>query len=292
VSKIASITGSAAAGYENIADVIRTNNPQDLDVYDCVLSAQWFYDNWQEQDHKEARDCLEWAVEQEPGYAEAQRMLASLYIDETKNGFEHRYPDSLERAKRHLENAERIKPDSDGVFYKKALLAYLTECDGYDKFYAAADKAIELNPNNFTLIGDIGNHIGYSGKYERGLALLERAKQLNPRHPKWVYILPMIDRYRTGDYAQAISLYQKMSGGLANVPMIKTLLAAAYARQGEISKAQETINQIIENHPQFEDDPRQPFLARRMEPTLIESVMEGLRAADYDVPPIAKVDRC
>jgi hypothetical protein len=29
-----------------------------------------------------------------------------------------------------------------------------------------------------------------------------------------------------------------------------------------------------------------------MEPKLIESVMEGLRAADYDVPPTAKVGRC
>jgi adenylate cyclase len=292
VSKIASITGSAATGYESIADVIRTNNPQNLDVYDCVLSAQWYYDSLQEQDHKKARDCLEWAVEQEPGYAEAHRLLASLYMDETKDGLEHRYPDSLERAKRHLENAERIMPDSDGVFYKKALLVYLTECDGYDNFYAAANKAIKLNPNNFTLVGDIGNHMGYSGKYERGLALLERAKQLNPRHPKWVYILPMLNSYRIGDYPAAVSYYQKMGPGLANHPMIKTLLAATYARQGEISKAQETINQIIENHPRFEDHPRQPFLARRMEPKLIESVMEGLRAADYDVPPMVKVGRC
>lgn len=292
VSKIASVTGSAAPGYENISDIIRTNNPQDLDVYDCVLAASWYYNTWSVQDHKDARDCLEWAVKQEPDYADAQRTLASLYINEVKNGYEHRYPDSLQRAKQHLNNADRTTPNSDGVYYLKAIHAYMTECDGYDKFYAAADKAIELNPNNFTLVGDIGNFTGYSGRYERGIALLERAKQLNPLHPKWVYFLPMIDRYRTGDYAEAMSLYQKMDAGLANHHMTKTLLAATYGRQGETPKAQEVIKQLIEKHPQFVTDPRQPFLARRMESELIESVMEGLRAAGYDVPPMAALDRC
>ena len=74
--------------------------------------------------------------------------------------------------------------------------------------------------------------------------------------------------------------------------MAKTLLAATYGRQGEISKARELIAQLIEAHPQFVDNPRQPYLARRIEPALIESIMEGLRTAGHEVPPSNIGYRC
>jgi len=291
VYTIASTTGSTTSGSRTIEELIRTNNPQDLDVYDCVLLASWYYNTWSIEDHKKARDCLEWAVKQEPNYAEAQRELADIYINEVKNGYAHKYPDSLEKAERLLNSADRITPNSDLIYYSKAIHAYLKECRGYKGFYAAAEKAISLNPNSFIITADIGNFTGYSGRYERGIALLERAKQLNPLYPDWVYFLPMLKSYRIGDYSAAVAYFEKMPR-TGNHHMVKTLLAATYGRQGEISKAQETISQLIENNPQFVDNPRQPYLARRMEPELIETIMEGLRTAGHEVPPKTESSRC
>jgi adenylate cyclase len=293
VYTIASITGYASSRHDTLANIIRTNNPDDLDVYDCVLKASWYFKTWSPEDHKDARDCLEWAVEQEPNYAKVKTTLAKLYIFEFKNRYAHRYPSSLERANRLLESADRIKPNSDDVYHVKALLAFFTaECGSYDKFYVAAEKAIEINPNNFGVVGEIAVHIGYSGQYDRSIALLEHAKKLSPIYPDWVYVLPMLNGFRTGEYSVALSYYEEMGPGLANHHMVKTLLAATYSRQGELAKAREIIAQLTDNHPQFVDDPRQPFLARRMEPDLIKSIMEGLRAAGHYVPPKAESDRC
>ncbi len=102
----------------------------------------------------------------------------------------------------------------------------------------------------------------------------------------------MLNGFRTGEYSVALSYYEEMGPGLANHHMVKTLLAATYSRQGELAKAREIIAQLTDNHPQFVDDPRQPFLARRMEPDLIKSIMEGLRTAGHYVPPKAESDRC
>ena len=294
VFTIASLTGSTTSGYETLADIIRTNNPNDLDVYDCVLKADWYYQHWVSDYHKEARDCLEWAVEQDPNYAKAKTALANIYIDEVKNGLPHRYPDSLERAERLLQVADKITPNSDDVHYSKAMLAfYSAECGDYDKFYAAAEKAFELNPNNFLVVGDIGNHAGYSGNFERGIELLERAKKLNPNYADsdWVYFLPMLNSYRTGDFPMAVSYYQKMPR-TGNHYMVKTILAATYGRQGKKDKAIEVLALLTENFPQFVEDPRQPFLQRRMDPVLIESIMEGLRTVGYNVPPKPDSGKC
>lgn len=291
VYSIASTTGSTTSGSRNIGDLIRTNNPRDLDVYDCVLLAKWYFNTWDKDVHKEARDCLEWAVKQEPSYAAAQRELADIYIHEIKNGYPHRYPDSLDRAERLLDSAERISPNSDLISYSRAILAYLSECRGYDEFHAAAEKAISLNPSSFIITADIGNFTGYLGEYEQGIARLERAKELNPLHPDWVNFLPMLNSYRIGDYAAAVSYFKEMPVA-GNLPMVKTLLAATYGRQGEISKARDLIAQLSKDHPQFVENPRQPYLARRMEPELIESIMDGLRNAGHKVPPKNEDNRC
>ena len=291
VYTIASTTGSTTSGSRTIEDLIRTNNPQDLDVYDCVLLAGWYYNTWSIEDHKKARDCLEWAVTKEPNYAVAQRELADIYINEVKNGYDHKYPDSLDKAERLLNSANSITPNSDLIYYSKAIHAYMSECRGHDGFFDAAEKAISLNPNSFIITADIANFTGYSGRYDRGIALLERAKQLNPLHPDWVYFLPMLNSYRIGDYAAAVSYFQKMPR-TGNHHMAKTLLAATYSRKGETSKAQELIAQLVADHPQFIENPRQPFQARRMEADLIDSIMEGLREAGHDVPPIVESNRC
>ena len=38
--------------------------------------------------------------------------------------------------------------------------------------------------------------IAYAGDWERGFALVERAMQLNPRHPGWYWFAHFYDAYR------------------------------------------------------------------------------------------------
>ena len=69
------------------------------------------------------------------------------------------------------------------------------------------------------------------GDWERGLALAERAKQLNPHHPGWYWFADFYNAYRQGDYRGALGFALKV-----NLPghwATHAALAAAYGQLGE-----------------------------------------------------------
>jgi hypothetical protein len=112
-------------------------------------------------------------------------------------------------------------------------------------------------------------------------------------HPAWVHFVPGLDHYRKGEYREALELQQKMkTGGMANNYIVSSFGAAIYGQLGEIDKANEVIDWLVEKHPQFVEDPRQPYVARRMPPEFVESLMDGLRKAGYDVPAPKQSNNC
>jgi hypothetical protein len=57
----------------------------------------------------------------------------------------------------------------------------------FQAFRTAAERTIALNPMDGGTIAFMGVLIAYSGDWEHGCAMVERARQLNPRHPGWYY---------------------------------------------------------------------------------------------------------
>ena len=55
----------------------------------------------------------------------------------------------------------------------------------------------------------LGELLTYAGDWERGLALAERAKQLNPHYPGWYWYADFYHAYRQGDYRGALSFALK-----------------------------------------------------------------------------------
>lgn len=66
-------------------------------------------------------------------------------------------------------------------------------------FRGAAERAIALNPMDGFTIACLGFLIAYAGDWERGCALNERARSLNPQHPGWYWFVPFFDAYRKSD---------------------------------------------------------------------------------------------
>ena len=69
----------------------------------------------------------------------------------------------------------------------------------FQGFRNAAERAVALNPMDGNSIAFLGELLTYAGDWERGLALAERAKQLNPNHPGWYWYADFYDAYRRGD---------------------------------------------------------------------------------------------
>ena len=91
-----------------------------------------------------------------------------------------------------------------------------------------------------------------------------------------------LDDYRGGEFGKSLDCDLKMS--LTKSQLVQTLLAENYGKLGESEKGEKTIDLILEIHPTFANDPGVPFRTCRISEDLIDSVMEGLRKAGYDMP--------
>jgi len=252
-----------------------------LMAYECVLLSYAIYDDFSEEKHGQARDCLEHAVELVPTYAVAWARLGAMYFEEHKYGHNLR-PDPLGRARAAAQQSIELDSQIAEGYYVLALVHYYIETD-FDTFRVTAEKAISLNPNNAWTIADLGVWTYYSGDWERGEALIEKAKKLYSVYPRWIDWPAVLDHYRKHEYIEA-----KASAIEINLPknvMVQATLAAAYGQLGELDKAKSIIDQIRKNKPEFEAEPRAEFQARRVPDELVESIMDGLRKAGVDVPP-------
>ncbi len=269
--------GSAEAPLWNskVQRELRDRRTDSLEAYECVLLSYWVFFNFSSEVHKRARDCLERAVEIDPGYALAWSRLSGMYIQEHKYGW-NAGPQPLERALAAAQKAIELDPQNQDAFHKLAMIRYMTEAD-FASFYSAADQAIAINPNDAGIVADLGTWMAYSGRWEQGKALVQRAMVLNPRHPRWYHFAFFLDHYRKGEYREALTIVLKMN--LPENYMVQAALASTYAQLGEMERAKAALDHVLEIRPTYAEDPRAPFVVRRMPDDLIESLMDGLRKA-------------
>jgi TolB-like protein len=117
-----------------------------LSAYACVLRLYQYWRSYAPAEHARVRDCLENAVEIDPGYAEAHAALAFIYLDEKRYGINRRAEyDPLARAQEELETAQHLNPLSS--LTAQAMLAYYGEIKDGDGLRRVGAAALRQSPN-------------------------------------------------------------------------------------------------------------------------------------------------
>ncbi len=251
-------------------------NARDQDSYGCILLSHVFFNNFTGDDHERARNCLEQAVQRTPTYAPAWIELAWIYITEYRYQFNLR-PEPLERALAAAQHALELNPQNYFVSYGLAMIHFNREQE-LDSFYALAEKALDLNPFDATMIAEFGAFMAYTGDWDRGAALGRKAIALAPAG--WMYTTLALDHYRKGEYRQALIEGQKIN--LPESNFANALLAAIYGKLGDKEKASVHLKRVLAVQPGFAAAPGSLFLTRRMTEDLVDSLMDGLRKAGLD----------
>lgn len=210
---------------------------KDLRAYECLAIALAYDRYISPENHLKARECLEWAVELDPNYDEAWSHLSWIYTDEYALGF-NPLPDSMSRALKAAEKGIKLAPDNyhnhwllSRVYYFKGDLA---------GFQASSQQALALNDSDGTTLGLIGVYTALSGEWRRGIAMLEKAKELNPNYPGYYHAIAALNCFRIGEDTAAVEAVRK-----ANLPeyaLGQIILAAAYGRLADSNRADEVIN--------------------------------------------------
>ena len=201
------VSAIVASNYGMIADADLTGAqrrpPKSFTAYDCVLRYYHYQRSFDPQEHAKVRACLERAVELDPDYADAWAVLANVYAQEHRFGYNPR-PELYDSRERSLSAAYRAVEIEPGNPTAQLMLANaLFDRRNLAGFRAAGERAIALNPNDPEPLVHYGLRLTYMGEMERGVALVTKAIALNPEHPEWYTNSIIYYHYQTGDYERA-----------------------------------------------------------------------------------------
>src|SRR5207237_9286119 len=113
----------------------------------------------------------------------------------------------------------------------------------FQAFRNAAERALTLNPMDSGTMAYLGTLISLAGDWERGCALVDRAIQLNPKHPGWYWFPAFYNAYRKSDYRGALNFALKI-----NMPRFYAthlMAAAAYGQLGERDAASKAVRELL-----------------------------------------------
>ena len=261
----------------SMTDALRNRDPETLSPYEAVLRSFGHYQRVNEVEHLAARTALERAVKQPPDRADCWANLAILYREEYTHGFNLR-PDPLGRALAAARRALDAGPTNH--LAQTGLASALFFLHDLPGFRAAAERAIALNPLEGYTLAYLGMLIAYSGDWERGCALADRAMQLNPNHPGWYWFPRVFNAYRKRDYQGAVEMVLKVN--LPGFWRTQLMLAAANGQLGERIAAGNAVEELLKIRPNFAVIARDE-LKNWYDNELTEHLLEGLSKAGLEV---------
>ena len=263
----------------SVSELLRKKGPDQLSPHEAVLRSFGWYERATPEEHANARDVLERAVDKAPAQADCWAMLAMMYTIEHSHGFNVR-PDPLGRALAAAQRAVEASPSNHLAHY--ALASALFFRREMVAFRNAAERTIALNAMDGGTTAFIGTLTAHSGDWERGCALVERARQLNPNHPGWYWFAPFWDAYRKRDYRGALETALKV-----NMPgnfYASAVIAAAYGQLGEREAARPALVQLLAMKRDFAAFAREEFGKWHGPGEVLEHFLDGLRKAGLEIP--------
>ena len=258
---------------------------QSVAAYDAFLRANRLLNerDWMERpDNDKARAWLETAIELDPNYAAAYASLGFTYWLEVRYRAWAGGPYEMKRARELAEKAIRLggPPRAYRLLARIYLFTPSEEERDYDKAVAAARTALSLNPNDADSLADLAEVLVFFGEPGEALALIEKARRLNPNFPDWYRRVAGYGYLLNRQYAQATEefapLFEK-EGSISSSSLNWLLLAASLAHAERIGEAKAVMASHLARYPST----TMRSLARRFKlfkrPEHLDIVLDGLR---------------
>ena len=277
VAAIASISSGVIARQK--LDQTRGRPPSDLSAYECTIRAhEIMWQGFSAESHLAIRTCLEAAVEAEPDYATAWAMLGWIHTYEYTQDLNKRAgTDARERSLAAARRAIELAPANSLARFAMARASYLMR--DLDVFYAEAERALSLNPHEPFLLGNIGNWLAFTGRWEEGVVLIRKAIELNPKvYPRWWHAALGKEHYRKGEYREALLEFKNMN--LPNWWWNQVELAYTYGQLGDMENARAAVTKLLELYPGFDLEKAVTEHEKfSFEQSYIDHAVDGLRKA-------------
>ena len=245
-------------------------------AYDVYLRGLEAHGGRSEAQNRIARRHFGEAVALDPQFARAYAGLALTYSREAIDGWTSSPSNSLTEAARYADKAASMNsllPQVHFVTGQIRLFQYR-----HAEAIAAAERAIEVNPNYADAFALLAWTLNYAGRPEKAILALNMAMRLNPRPPaSYLEILGEI-YFSQGRYKEAADTFQSVLN--TNPAYLRARLwnAATLVRAGSRDLAEWEIEEALVASPQLalaRLASAFPFKDSRLQ----ESVLSALRVA-------------
>ena len=254
-NRASAIIGSYWSG---IADAefprIQTKPVADLTPYECVVQGVLATSlTYSAESYGRGLTCLQTLVSKEPANGAAWAALAVIYFHQRLYGIG--LPADLaadinkrsEWGQRSLEAALKAVDllPNDGFARKTLANAYYVTCQR-DRIRIESQRAVDLSPNDPSVLGPLGTFLAFSGDWDAGAALVERAIDLiAPANPRWWWRSLGDRQWLRGEYQQAYDSFQRgyvEQNWVSHMELAKTLpfLGRIDEARAEIATIQRT----------------------------------------------------
>ncbi len=248
--------------------------------YDAVLEAFAYLRAPSPARHLAVRTRLEAVVAAAPRYAGAWAMLAIVVLDELRGRYNRRPERSPADA---AYEAARMAVDCDPLNANAHYALFLAHFFRGEiaAFGEAAERALSLNAASPDILADYGACLAIVGEWDRGLALVERARSLSINPSPWYFAFLAVAAYRRRAYDEALSEIRRGAGSVWHWGPLIELMILGQLDRGE--EAAMLLAEVQDGDPDIGAALRRECALWNFEASLVDHFVEGWRKAGLDV---------
>jgi TolB-like protein/predicted Zn-dependent protease len=261
---------------------LKDRDPDTLTVGELVMRFFWYGQHFIPDEHRQLRAAFEQALAGELGHAQGWACLAMLYEQEYSQQL-----NPLPNPRQRSADAARRSVDLDPgcqTGWRGLAVAHFFDRD-LNGLRVAAERVTALNPWHTTTMSYIGTLLAYAGEWDRGVAIVEKAIDLNPNHPGWVHYTLATNHYRVGAFEAA--LVEAKRSSQAQYVWTPLCIAVAAGQLGLAAEARAAMEVLRKNHPAYLEleAVRELWSAWQWDTALVDRLLDGFGKA------LALVDR-
>jgi adenylate cyclase len=255
--------------------------PETWGAYDCVVQA--------DELHRrvlppalapEILDCLQRAVEQEPGYADAWVMRALVEMDSLRfTPLALTARGGIEEAHEAARRAVDLAPDSGRA--QLALMMTLFFRGEVEQALAAGQVAARLSPHDPDILAEVGLRNIMSGDLDAGIHLVGQATELYYNEPLTSRLALAMAALRQGRYQDASDA--AMGEGQGSNFVYWSMVSAMHGKAGRLEEARHALGELLQLYPDFAEWAWVEMEARHLVPEIATAMAEGWRAAGLPI---------
>ena len=209
-------------------------------AYDHVLRGNAAWLRFNKEDNRRAREHFEQAIKLDPHSAQAHQLLAVAQNLDWMTYWVEDHEATLLAAFESAKRAVALDESYSGSLTVLGLIQLFRR--EFDDARHSLERAIELNPNDDTALGNYGLYLTAVGRADEAVAQLELSSRINPLHPDWVDWIKGAAFFSARRYDEAIATLRTIKDPVNEV---RGWLAASYAGAGRLDEARAMLDEFL-----------------------------------------------